>query len=219
MNADFSQSIPSYVNMYLFVFLLSIFPVLIYRQFLKYYNLEVRDRKTYHAFDDITITIPYAIALYFFGNYVNTFTPKSIIYIVIFLLVYTIIEHSVPGLHTDLEGILTSSDYSVVITKYVLFLIILLGVVLHLYLGYQSYYYYIPAGVLSIFLFFIIPLIIGYSSTENVRVHLHHIYIAYILAFFTRFDHPISKICANILLALYIQSIAAYGYYGGTFDV
>ncbi|KAJ1985151.1 hypothetical protein H4R34_000228 [Dimargaris verticillata] len=43
-------------------------------------------------------------------------------------------------------------------------------------------------------------------------VHLHHWQIFYILAFFTRFTHTISQISAGLVLGIYTQGSAAYGF-------
>ncbi|KAJ1970268.1 hypothetical protein H4R35_005953 [Dimargaris xerosporica] len=43
-------------------------------------------------------------------------------------------------------------------------------------------------------------------------VHLHHWQIFYVLAFFTRFPHTISQLCAGLVLGIYTQGSAAYGF-------
>ncbi|CAB4484953.1 unnamed protein product [Rhizophagus irregularis] len=43
------------------------------------------------------------------------------------------------------------------------------------------------------------------------RIHLHHWQIFYSLAFFTRFNHPISQVVGGITLGIYTQGIGAYG--------
>ncbi|KAG1100048.1 hypothetical protein G6F42_017727 [Rhizopus arrhizus] len=48
--------------------------------------------------------------------------------------------------------------------------------------------------------------------TRQVAIHLHHWQIFYVLAFFTRFDHPVSQVGAGIVLACYMEGICAYGY-------
>jgi len=42
--------------------------------------------------------------------------------------------------------------------------------------------------------------------------HLHHWQIFYVLAFFTRFDDVASQICAGLVLGIYGQGVAQYGY-------
>ncbi|CAI2165151.1 6559_t:CDS:2 [Funneliformis geosporum] len=42
-------------------------------------------------------------------------------------------------------------------------------------------------------------------------IHIHHWQIFYTLAFFTRFDHPVSQIAGGISLGIYTQGIGAYG--------
>ncbi|KAJ2238112.1 hypothetical protein IWW45_000299 [Coemansia sp. RSA 485] len=44
------------------------------------------------------------------------------------------------------------------------------------------------------------------------NLHLHHWQIFYILAFFTRFDEFASKMCAGVVLGIYTQGYAAYGF-------
>ncbi|RIA99692.1 hypothetical protein C1645_869751 [Glomus cerebriforme] len=46
---------------------------------------------------------------------------------------------------------------------------------------------------------------------EVAYIHLHHWQIFYALAFFTRFDHPVSQVAGGITLAFYTQGIGAYG--------
>ena len=41
------------------------------------------------------------------------------------------------------------------------------------------------------------------------RIHLHHWQIFYALAFFTRFDHPVSQIAGGVTLGIYTQGIGA----------
>ncbi|CEP19185.1 hypothetical protein [Parasitella parasitica] len=48
--------------------------------------------------------------------------------------------------------------------------------------------------------------------TTKVSLHIHHWQIFYVLAFFTRFKHPVSQTAAGIVLACYMQGICAYGY-------
>ncbi|CAG8584510.1 12134_t:CDS:2 [Ambispora leptoticha] len=43
------------------------------------------------------------------------------------------------------------------------------------------------------------------------RVHLHHWQIFYVLAFFTRFEHPVSRVASGIVLGIYTQGMTAYG--------
>ncbi|KAI8344313.1 hypothetical protein BC941DRAFT_464541 [Chlamydoabsidia padenii] len=48
--------------------------------------------------------------------------------------------------------------------------------------------------------------------TSRISLHLHHWQIFYMLAFFTRFTHPVSQVAAGIVLACYMEGICAYGY-------
>ncbi|KAI8371745.1 uncharacterized protein BYT42DRAFT_616812 [Radiomyces spectabilis] len=48
--------------------------------------------------------------------------------------------------------------------------------------------------------------------TSRINIHLHHWQIFYMLAFFTRFTHPVSQVAAGIVLACYMEGICAYGY-------
>ncbi|CAG8612097.1 17778_t:CDS:2 [Cetraspora pellucida] len=47
------------------------------------------------------------------------------------------------------------------------------------------------------------------SYSKKVDVHLHHWQIFYLLAFFTRFDDPISRVAAGIVLGIYTQGMIA----------
>ncbi|KAJ1679482.1 hypothetical protein EV182_001956, partial [Spiromyces aspiralis] len=44
------------------------------------------------------------------------------------------------------------------------------------------------------------------------HVHIHHWQLFYIFAFFTRFDTFASRLCAGIVLGIYVHGIAAYGF-------
>ncbi|GES72585.1 hypothetical protein GLOIN_2v1734211 [Rhizophagus clarus] len=46
---------------------------------------------------------------------------------------------------------------------------------------------------------------------EFASIHPHHWQIFYTLAFFTRFNHPVSQIAGGITLAIYTQGVGAYG--------
>ncbi|CAB4388862.1 unnamed protein product [Rhizophagus irregularis] len=46
---------------------------------------------------------------------------------------------------------------------------------------------------------------------EFASIHPHHWQIFYTLAFFTRFNHPVSQAAGGITLAIYTQGIGAYG--------
>jgi hypothetical protein len=46
----------------------------------------------------------------------------------------------------------------------------------------------------------------------QVEYHPHHWAIFYTLAFLTRFDDPISNVCAGMVIGIYMHGIAAYGY-------
>ncbi|KAI7856961.1 hypothetical protein BDC45DRAFT_502726 [Circinella umbellata] len=48
--------------------------------------------------------------------------------------------------------------------------------------------------------------------TRTLSLHLHHWQIFYVLAYFTRFTHPVSQVGAGIVLACYMEGICAYGY-------
>lgn len=48
--------------------------------------------------------------------------------------------------------------------------------------------------------------------TKKISMHLHHWQIFYMLAYFTRFTHPVSQVGAGIVLACYMEGICAYGY-------
>ncbi|CAO3593914.1 unnamed protein product [Absidia cylindrospora] len=48
--------------------------------------------------------------------------------------------------------------------------------------------------------------------TSRIALHLHHWQIFYMLAFFTRFTHPVSQVASGIVLACYMEGICAYGY-------
>ncbi|CAO3652122.1 unnamed protein product [Cunninghamella blakesleeana] len=50
--------------------------------------------------------------------------------------------------------------------------------------------------------------------TNQIALHLHHWQIFYMLAFFTRFTHPVSQVASGLVLASYMQGICAYGYDG-----
>ncbi|KAI9313919.1 hypothetical protein BX666DRAFT_1974773 [Dichotomocladium elegans] len=45
--------------------------------------------------------------------------------------------------------------------------------------------------------------------TKTLSLHLHHWQIFYVLAFFTRFSHPVSQVGAGIVLACYMEGICA----------
>ncbi|RHZ80367.1 hypothetical protein Glove_137g35 [Diversispora epigaea] len=46
---------------------------------------------------------------------------------------------------------------------------------------------------------------------NTTRIHVHHWQIFYVLAFFTRFNHPISQIGGGIVLGIYSHGMIAYG--------
>ncbi|KAI8989955.1 hypothetical protein BDB01DRAFT_487794 [Pilobolus umbonatus] len=52
-----------------------------------------------------------------------------------------------------------------------------------------------------------VTVITPYQS--RVSIHLHHWQIFYVLAFFTRFDHPVSQVGAGIVIACYMEGICA----------
>jgi hypothetical protein len=207
-----------------FILLLTVFPVMVYRRVLKYIGAEVSSNRftSDKIFNDIIYTIPDVLALYFIGNYVNTFTVLSSLFVFMSLFAYTAIENLIPGMHISLNTILYSNDIAAVMTRVSIFTILCIAATIHIYLCYKEgiWMYYIAMFIISVFIFFIVPYIIEYHETGyQVQAHLHHVYIAYILAFFTRFEHPASKFFANILLAVYIQGISAYGRVEGAFDI
>ncbi|KAI9018053.1 hypothetical protein CLU79DRAFT_761475 [Phycomyces nitens] len=52
------------------------------------------------------------------------------------------------------------------------------------------------------------------NPNRRVSLHLHHWQIFYMLAYFTRFTHPVSQVGAGIVLACYMEGVCAYGYDG-----
>ncbi|RIB07405.1 hypothetical protein C2G38_2046025 [Gigaspora rosea] len=45
--------------------------------------------------------------------------------------------------------------------------------------------------------------------SKRVSVHIHHWQIFYVLAFFTRFDDPVSRVAGGIVLGIYTQGMIA----------
>ncbi|ORZ05804.1 hypothetical protein BCR42DRAFT_473864, partial [Absidia repens] len=45
--------------------------------------------------------------------------------------------------------------------------------------------------------------------TTHLTLHLHHWQIFYVLAYFTRFTHPLSQVAAGIVLACYMEGVSA----------
>ncbi|GAA5816094.1 hypothetical protein MFLAVUS_009616 [Mucor flavus] len=56
------------------------------------------------------------------------------------------------------------------------------------------------------------PIAIHNPYPGTLSLHIHHWQIFYVLAFFTRFTHPVSQVAAGIVIACYMQGICAYGY-------
>ncbi|KAJ2722642.1 hypothetical protein GGI07_003169 [Coemansia sp. Benny D115] len=52
----------------------------------------------------------------------------------------------------------------------------------------------------------------GSVPLHRFALHLHHWQMFYILAFFTRFDEFASKMCAGLVLGIFTQGVAAYGF-------
>jgi len=52
-----------------------------------------------------------------------------------------------------------------------------------------------------------------FIDMPRVGFHLHHWQIFYYLAFFTRFDNPISQICSGLVIGIFMHGVAAYGFH------
>jgi len=52
-----------------------------------------------------------------------------------------------------------------------------------------------------------------FIDMPRVGFHLHHWQIFYYLAFFTRFDNPISQICSGLVIGIFMHGVSAYGFH------
>lgn len=218
------------INFSLFIFILVFFPVLIYRKYLISAGHETSNTlndedqtdtldKEHRMYDDIIYTIPSIFMLFMLGNYKNTFSPISVIFVVVFTVLYNYLVN-LPTMNMDLSFILSSDRPSAIKTRYSILILSIIGCISHLYLGYKEniLLFYIPIFLIVVFICFGLPFVIAKKDNTVRDAHLHHSYIVYILAFFTRFDHPISKLFANALLGAYVQGLSAYGRLENTFN-
>ncbi|OUM59802.1 hypothetical protein PIROE2DRAFT_22048, partial [Piromyces sp. E2] len=52
-----------------------------------------------------------------------------------------------------------------------------------------------------------------FIDMPEVGFHLHHWQIFYYLAFFTRFNDPISQVCAGLVIGIFMHGVSAYGFH------
>ena len=83
--------------------------------------------------------------------------------------------------------------------------------VLHIYLAYRF-----SIGFLLMYLGSLVTiavLIVAlYAMVSSTRVfYIHHWFIFWILAIFTRFNHPLSVIALGLCVGIFVQGAAAYG--------
>ena len=50
------------------------------------------------------------------------------------------------------------------------------------------------------------------QTQTKVRLHIHHVHLFYLLAFFTRFPDLLSRIAAGLAIGSSLHGAAAYGY-------
>ncbi|KAK4520522.1 Casein kinase II subunit alpha [Mucor velutinosus] len=221
----------------LFLLAFYIIPYPVYRFIAHRLKWETNQKTMSRHWSDLFDGISYGLILFIFGNYSNTlswitvaaFYPSLFGYALIAELPFT--KTSLPNIRNWPKGM-----WAVFLTAVA---IILVFAGYHIYLGYllpmPFVIYYvsclsIPAAILaSSFLLSkehqeqadegttLLPVAAAPQNVHNpytrqVAIHLHHWQIFYVLAFFTRFDHPVSQVGAGIVLACYMEGICAYGY-------
>ena len=88
---------------------------------------------------------------------------------------------------------------------------VLVLVVLHIYLAYRY-----SIGYMIIYLTSLVAIasviVALYALISSTRVfYIHHWFIFWTLAIFTRFNHPLSVIALGLCIGIFVQGAAAYG--------
>lgn len=181
---------------------------------------EKRVKTRAEHFETLVTAVTYMTMLYMFGNYKNTYDWVTFLATTVSILGYSYIAE-LPFAH---ESLTTVSNWNKKMWTLIIFAISLVIAFAgyHIYLAVQvggSGFWKTYVGSL------IIPVVLGYLSYKTVQdqnsdpsekkmvtLHVHHIHIFYVLAFFTRFSTLLSRIAAGVVIGASLQGAAAYGF-------
>ncbi|KAI9478642.1 MAG: hypothetical protein EXX96DRAFT_254937 [Benjaminiella poitrasii] len=213
-----------------FILATFIVPYPLYRLIAKRFKWEINHKTLARHWSDSLLGISYGLILFVFGDYTRVFSWITIVAFYPSLFGYALIAE-LPFAKTSLPNIRNWPK-----AMWILF-IVALGIILafagiHIYMASQLELPFVIYYVCSLLIpgFFLVSAILlikeanthAFSSKLRLQdqeeqfqpmkvasLHIHHWQIFYVLAFYTRFAHPVSQVASGIVLACYMQGICA----------
>ncbi|KAI8335643.1 hypothetical protein EDC96DRAFT_524633 [Choanephora cucurbitarum] len=223
----------------LFFSVFYLIPYPIYRYLAHYFGWETNPKSVARHWSDLLDGFSYGLIVFTFGNYANTLNWITILAFYPSLVSYALLAE-LPFAKTSLPCMREWPRKMWILFSLAVMLILSFAAY-HLYLASllpDPFLTYYLSSLLLPFSLFVSSVLLTKEVNSNwcqtqwyrwryqssppeeqrlmygsrVVLHLHHWQIFYVLAFFTRFDHPISQIGAGITLACYMEGVCAYGY-------
>lgn len=232
----------SFHPLYYLYFMLAFYfvPYVIYRYIARRLGWETNPKTASRHWSDLFDGLTYGLILFMFGNYTKTFSWITVVAFYPSLFAYALIAE-LPFTRTSLPRI-KSWPKGMWVVFLLAIAAILAFAAYHIYLASLLGRIFLICYVCSLgwpLVIIVSAFMIEKEINENwirtklrtlkqnhtlpeeepvtpyhsrVAIHLHHWQIFYVLAFFTRFDHPVSQVGAGIVIACYMEGICAYGY-------
>ena len=205
----------------LFVLGTVLFPYIIYQKTSLANNWTRKRRKTLSQhYETLLSAFGSMSILWFLGNYEETFTPTTFLFVIVGILGFGYIsEILVDTHHHTLATVHAWNGTMYNVVKLVALAIIILGIY-HVQLASHEdddfFNFYCVAGV--------IPVVMAYFAMKTVELqnengrqnrvlfHLHHVHLFFALAFFTRFPTFVSRMAAGLCIGASMHGAAAFGF-------
>lgn len=186
---------------------------------------EVEVKTISKHYSNITNLVLLSTVLYIFGNYNETWDYMMVFFTFISMFIYGYIgELSFMKNSISINDISRLNNNSKIVYISTLVLIIIVSLY-HIKLGYDQSItkIYVPSFMIILIIYLLIPyyIYVNREKGSNITFHPHHWLVAWILALFTRFNTPFSKIFGAICIGVFIQGSSAYnnsGFFGSIFN-
>ena len=209
------------VNKFIFfVLCTSVIPYITYQSVAEKLKwTELRKKTTSQHFETVVTAMASMTTLWFLGNYNNTFDWVTMLSTIAGILGFGYITEA----EFARESLNTWRNWNGKMWSLMIGVIVVIGIfaVYHVYLAINMPNpYFWKAYVLCL----LIPIALVYASYKVVEkqnadptqkkgtLHVHHVHIFYVLAFFTRFPQLISRIAAGLVIGSSLHGATAYGY-------
>lgn len=153
----------------------------------------------------IFLTVPYLVS-----NYYNTFNHIT----ALSTLVTTFVYQYIITLSVLSFSLINPESWTVNFLVGIIIVFSFIGFVLtgHIYYAYQKKILIKYFFLLAVPITYVIGALIVYCFDKNVAFHLHHWILAYVCYYYTVCPNVISRVCAGVVLAVFINGVVVYGF-------